>query len=60
MTWVIKVIYQHSDRSKPLVGIQQELTEEMVEDANFDVRLETFKRLLVEIDKELKDANTRG
>lgn len=60
MTWVIKVIYQHSDRSKPLVGIQQELTDTTVERANFDVRVEAFKSMVSKLDKELKDANTRG
>ena len=60
MTWFIKVIYQPDDGSKQAVGFQQVLTDEMVIDANFDVRVEAFKRLLVAIDKELKDANTRG
>ena len=55
MTWVVKVIYEYSDRSKPSVGIQQVLTDTMVEHANFDVRVEAFKRLLDEIDKELKN-----
>ena len=58
MTWVIKVIYEHNDRPKPLVGIQQVFTDEMVEDANFDVRVEAFKHLLNEIDKELRNENT--
>ena len=56
MTWVIKIIYQPDDRSKPLVGFQQMLTDEMVEDANFDVRVEAFKGLLNEIDEELRNA----
>lgn len=60
MTWVIKIIYQPDDRSKPLVGVQQMLTDTMVEHANFDVRVEAFKRLLAEMDKELKDENRRG
>jgi hypothetical protein len=60
MTWIIKIIYQPNDRSKPDVGIQQMLTDTRVEHANFDVRLETFKGLLAKIDKELKDENTRG
>jgi len=60
MTWVIKIIYEHDDRSKPLVGVQQMLTDVIVENAKFDMRVETFKYLLNEIDKELKNANTRG
>jgi hypothetical protein len=58
MTWIVKIIYQHSDMSKPLVGIQQVLTDEMVElvsDVTFDVRVAAFKRLLIEIDEELKN-----
>lgn len=60
MTWLIKIIYQPDDRSKPDVGIQQMLTDRRVEHASFDVRLEAFKRLVAMIDKELKDENTRG
>jgi hypothetical protein len=60
MTWIIKIIYQPNDRSKPDVGIQQMLTDTGVEHAGFDVRLETFKRLVATIDKELKDENRRG
>ena len=54
MTWVIRITYHHDDGSKPLVGIQQELTDEMVEDANFDVRVEAFKSMVSKLDKELK------
>ena len=43
-----------------LVGIQQELTDTTVERANFDVRVEAFKSMVSKLDKELKDANTRG
>ena len=56
MTWAIRIIYRHDDGSKPTLSLQQVLTDEMVEDANFDVRVEAFKRLLVEIDKELRNA----
>ena len=58
MTWVIKVIYQHSDRSKPLVGIQQELADEVVERSGFGIREAYFKQMLATLDKELKDENT--
>jgi hypothetical protein len=61
MTWIVKVIYEHSDKSKPIVGLQQALTDEMVElvrDVTFDVRVAAFKRLLIEIDEELKNENT--
>jgi hypothetical protein len=61
MTWVIKV--QYINESKPWElpsSIQQVLTDEMVEsvsDATFDVRVAYFKRLLNEIDEELKNEN---
>ena len=60
MTWVIRIIYHHDDGSKPPMGIQQVLTDEMVEsvsDVSFDVRVAYFKRLLHEIDEELKNEN---
>ena len=62
MTWVIKV--QYINESKPWElpsSIQQVLTDEMVElvsDVTFDVRVAAFKRLLIEIDEELKNENT--
>jgi hypothetical protein len=58
MTWVIKIIYEHDDSWKPPASIQVVLTDEMVDlvnDSGFDVRVEYFKRLLAEIDKELKN-----
>ena len=56
MTWFIKVIYQPDDGSKPPVGIQQVLTNEMVEFTTADVRVNAFKNLLNEIDEELRNA----
>ena len=61
MTWVIRITYHHDDGSKPPMGIQQVLTDEMVElvsDVTFDMRVAAFKRLLIEIDEELKNENT--
>jgi hypothetical protein len=55
MTWVIKIIYEHDDSWKPPASIQVVLTDEMVSDSEFDVRVEYFKYLLAEIDKELKN-----
>lgn len=62
MTWVIKIIYQPDDSWKPPASIEQVLTDEMVElvsDVTFDVRVAYFKRLLNEIDEELKNENRR-
>jgi hypothetical protein len=55
MTWVIKIIYEHDDSWKPPASIQVVLTDEIVSDSEFDVRVEYFKYLLAEIDKELKN-----
>lgn len=56
MTWFIKVIYQPDDGSKQAVGFQQVLTDEMVIDANFDVRVNAFFHLLNKIDEEIRNA----
>jgi hypothetical protein len=56
MTWIIKITYENDDS----VSIEQRLTDTTVKHANFDVRVEAFKRLLAEMDKELKDENRRG
>lgn len=58
MTWVIKVIYHHDDGSKPPTGVQQVLTDKLVEDSEFNAREAYFKQILAKLDKELKDENT--
>ena len=58
MTWVIKVIYQSNDRSKPLVGIQTELADEVVERSGLGVREAYFKQMLKEIDRKIENENT--
>jgi hypothetical protein len=60
MTWIIKIIYQPDDRSKPELGIQQAFTDTMVERANFDVREAYFALMLKELDRKIEHENTRG
>lgn len=56
MTWVIKVIYQPDDGSKSAIGAQQVLTDGMIKNGIFDVRVEVFKSMVSELDKELRNA----
>lgn len=56
MTWVIKVIYQPDDGSKQAIGTQQVLTDRMIKNGIFDVRVESFKSMVSELDKELRNA----
>lgn len=58
MTWTIKLTYQHDDGSRPDWTMQAKLTDQVIDNADFDVLAYHFDRITRFMKEKIQEEKT--